>query len=278
MTFRAFMAALVSFALGAAASAQTVVYAGFAGGTSGLTLRSATQSGSTILLADSANDRGAVFTANQYNITSFSVLFEFRISSPGGNTDGSGQQGGDGLTFVVQRAAGNSLGSNGEGLGYIGISNSVAVELDTWLNSTRSDPDSNHYGLNLNGSGNSVVTAGESTRFDNGQVWSVWVDYDGTTLEVRSSQTGTRPASAVLSYGSSGSPFSVSNTIGGTSAFVGFTAATGSATGTHELLGFSFSDTYLTNGVAAIPEPSTYALMALGLGIVGLAVWRRARR
>lgn len=280
MILRAFMvgAALLVFVAGV--RAQTVMYAGFGGanGLDGLTLRSAAQSGSAILLADSTNDRGAVFTQSLYSIGSFSALFQFRISNPGGNTDGSGQQGADGLAFVVQRAAGNSLGSNGEGLGYLGINNSVAVEFDTWLNSSRGDPDSNHYGLNLNGAANSVLTVSEQTRFDNGQIWTVWVDYDGGKLEVRSSLTGLRPASAVLTYGSAVNPFSVATTIGGTAAYIGFTGATGSATGAHELLGFAFSDTYLTNGIAAIPEPSTYALCALGLALIALAAWRRGRR
>lgn len=233
-----------------------------------------------LVLADSTNDRGSVFTSSQFNVAGtagFSAVFEFRIRNPGGSEDSSGQQGADGMAFVIQRAAGNSLGSSGEGLGYLGINNSVAVEFDTWLNTNRSDPNSNHYGLNLNGSANSVQTALESTRFDNGQKWTVWVDYNGTSLEVRSSQTGVRPTGTVLTYGTAGSPFDLASTIGGTSAFIGFTASTGSATGTHELLGFAFSNTYLAGGLAAVPEPSTWALLILGLGAVAVASWRRRR-
>jgi hypothetical protein len=259
------------------ARAQSVVFPNFSGSPAGLTLRSVTSSGGVLTLADSTNDRGSVFTSSQFSVAGFSTVFEFRILNPGGSSDGSGQQGADGLAFVIQRAAGNSLGSNGEGLGYIGINNSVAVEFDTWLNSSRSDPDSNHYGLNLNGSGNSVVTAPEANRFDNGQKWTAWVDYDGTTIEVRTSLTGVRPSAAVLSYGTAQNPFSLASTIGGGTAFIGFTAATGSATGTHQLLGFAFSDTYLAGGLAAVPEPSTWALLILGLGAVAVAGWRRRR-
>lgn len=259
--------------------AQTVAYGNFFS-TAGLTLRSASSSGGVITLADNANDRGSVFTGAKYNVAGFSAAFEFRISNPGGSADAAGQQGADGLTFVIQRSAGNSLGSPGEGLGYIGINHSVAVEFDTWLNPGLNDPDSNHYGLNLNGAGNSVATVGEANRFDNGQTWTVWVDYNGATLEVRSSLAGTRPSDAVLSYGSASNPLNIATTIGATDglAYFGFTAATGSATGTHELLNFSFSDTYLNGGVSVVPEPSTYALFALGLGFVGLTLWRRRAR
>lgn len=268
---------LVCAAFAVSSRAQTVLFTGFSD-TTGLTLRSVTSSSSALLLADNRNDRGSVFTSSQYSISGFSAAFQFRISNPSGNSDGTGQQGADGLAFVVQRAAGNSLGSSGEGLGYLGINNSIAVEVDTWLNSNRNDPDSNHFGLNLNGASTSVVTSAESTRFDDGQKWTVWVDYNGTTLEVRANQTGVRPTNAVLTYGTTGSPFDIASTIGGSTAYIGFTAATGSAFGTHELLGFAFSDTYLTNGVSVVPEPSTYALLALGLGFVGITIRRRSRK
>jgi len=256
---------------------QTVVYPDF-GSTTGLTLRSVSVSGGAIKLADATNDRGSVFTASKLNVTGFSAVFEFRIDNPGGGIDDKGEQGADGLAFVIQRAAGNALGAAGEGLGYLDIGDSIAVEFDTWFNSNRADPNSNHYGLDLNGSVNSVATAGESVRFDNGQKWTAWVDYNGTTLEVRTSLTGDRAgAPVVLSYGTGANPFNLATTIGGSTAYVVFTAATGSATGTHQLLGFAFSETYLANGIAAVPEPSTYALLTLGMGFVGWTVWRRRR-
>ncbi|MBI5426317.1 MAG: PEP-CTERM sorting domain-containing protein [Opitutae bacterium] len=269
--------ALFLFAtLAARGTAQTVLYRDFTS-TTGLTRNSVSVSGGAITLADNANDRGSVFTSSTYSISSFSAAFEFRITNPGGGTDSFNQQGADGLAFVIQRAQANALGSSGEGLGYLGINQSVAVEFDTWFNSTRADPDSNHYGLDLNGSVNSVVTAAESTRFDNGQKWSVWVDYNGTALEVRASTTGVRPTTASLTYGTAQNPFDLATAIGGANAYIGFTGATGSATGTHQLLSFAFSDTYVPGGISVIPEPSTYALFGLGLGLVGVAAWRRRR-
>ena len=95
---------------------------------------------------------------------------------------------------------------------------------------------------------------------------------------MRTSLTGDRSsAPVVLSYGTGANPFSLATTIGDSRAYVGFTGATGLATGDHRLLGFAFSETYLANGIAAVPEPSTYALLALGLSFVGWTVWRRRR-
>ena len=44
--------------------------------------------------------------------------------------------GGDGLAFVIHsdKAGAHALGSDGQGLGYAGISNSLAIEFDTWTN------------------------------------------------------------------------------------------------------------------------------------------------
>lgn len=259
------------------ARAQTLVYPTFSN-TAGLQLNDASvQSSNAILLASSASDRrGSFFTSSQYAVTGgFSAVFEFRISSPGGATDGIAA-GADGLAFVVQRAGATALGGSGEGLGYgprggtAGITPSVAVEFDTFRNSW--DPSSNHIGINPGANLTSAASLDVAQAFDNGLKWTVWVDYSGSVLEVRANTTGIRPLAADLTHS-----VNLLSTLGGTSAFIGFTGATGSAFGTHEILGFAFSDTYLAGGLAAVPEPSTWALLILGLGAVAVAGWRRRR-
>lgn len=281
---------LLSFAFGAhLASAQTVVYPDFPDldSTGGLTLNGAVVVDGAIQLASRSNDRrGSVFTdeLHRVGVEGFSAVFEFQIESPGGVSDGTAA-GADGLAFVLQRVGSTALGSLGEGLGYEGIGSSLAVEFDTFRNSRSSpavdDISSNHVGINLAGSmssiaqadvGSDFAVAGRGFALDNGGKWVAWVDYNGTTLEVRLSQTGVRPASALLAQA-----VDLNSVLGGSTAYVGFTGATGQATGDHRLLGFAFSETYLANGIAAVPEPSTYALLALGMGFVGWTVWRRRR-
>ena len=60
----------------------------------------------------------------------------------------------------------------------------------------------NHIGVNINGNVNRgagsphTANIGDDTvredGFDNGEIWHAWVDYDGTTVEVRTNQTGIR--------------------------------------------------------------------------------------
>ena len=184
--------------LGTASHAQTIVYQNFAS-TAGLSLNDTVVSDGALTLASSASDkRGSVFTTAQFNATGFSAIFEFRISSPGGTSDGIAA-GADGLAFVIQNSSATALGGTGEALGYgprggtPGIANSVAIEFDTFKNSW--DPTSNHVGINTGGNLTSLATLHEASAFDNGTKWTAWVDYNGTTLEVRWSNTGVRPTS-----------------------------------------------------------------------------------
>ncbi len=214
---------------------------------------------------------GSAFSTTTINAATFSTFFNFRITSPGGSIfDCNTESGADGLVFVAQSVS-SSIGGGGQGIGYAGIGNSVGVEFDTWCNGGNNDPSSNHIGIDINGNvdhgSGSPNTVNVTPNFDDGLLWSAWVDYDGTDLEVRANQTGIRPSSALLSR-----TLDLSSILGQATAFVGFTSGTGADWGNHDIVSWEYRDEF--DPIGQVPEPTTLALMGLGLAGIG---YRRHR-
>jgi hypothetical protein len=266
----AFVAAVL---LGAAARADTISYSGFSN-TSGLTLNgdasTATTGDGTVLRVSPAvyHQHGSAFTNSTVDVSRFSTHFTFRISNAGGiSIDDTGETGADGLTFTVQSNAPGALGDYGSGIGYAGISNSVAVEFDTWHNPEVGDINSNHVGVDINGSVLSTNQTAVLGRFDDGNLWHAWIDYDGITLQVRANETGVRPAAPVLVQA-----INIPLLTGGDQAYVGFTSAGYNAWGDHDVVGWQMNDA--TAG-PAVPLPG---VAWAGLALLGGVGAKRLRR
>jgi hypothetical protein len=91
------------------------------------------------------NGPGGMWLTNRQNIRAgFESTFTFQLLNQV-NT------GGDGLALLIQGAVAPSLGNGGGGLGYSGVTNSVAVELDTWDNPEAADPSSRHISVQSRG-------------------------------------------------------------------------------------------------------------------------------
>ena len=220
---------------------------------------------------------GSIFSTNTVSLASnasFSTFFQFRFSSPDrGFCDTGNVCGADGMVFTLQTVA-NNVGASGGGIGFFGIPKSVGIEFDTWQNPF-DQGSSNHVGLDVNGSVNSLVQA-EVTEADMnlGDIWNSWIDYNGATnlLEVRLTRSAMRPASPILSV-----TRDIALDLGSTSAFVGFTSATGASHANHDLLSWTLRDNFdpIVTPNGSVPEPGSLALVLAALGL-GAATRRRA--
>ncbi|XP_057867949.1 L-type lectin-domain containing receptor kinase IX.1 [Cryptomeria japonica] len=165
---------------------------------------------------------------------------------------------GDGLTFFIAPFDSKPpVNSSGEWLGLFNISTDgkrsnhvVAVEFDVIMNKKHHDPDDNHVGIDVNSVvSNATVPLSSLGRFGNntlrnGTAWDAWVDYDGSTMELKvfllynpsaSLNNISKPRSPILNY-----PIDLRQYIP-EKVRVGLSAATGLAVETHIVRAWNFS-------------------------------------
>ena len=212
---------------------------GFASGTSGvLTLNGgAAVAGSDLVLTDGGtNEVRSVFTSSPVNVSKFSSTFTFQLST-GANT-------GDGFAFVIQGLGNTALGSNGGGLGYgtdgsgtgSTIGNSLAIKFDLFNNHGEG---SNSTGLFTNGASptdNGSLSLAGTIDLHSGHLMQATISYDGTDLVETLVDTVTQTTFIHVYSGQN-----IPGLVGGSSAYVGFTAGTGGATATQAIRSWTYT-------------------------------------
>jgi hypothetical protein len=221
---------------------------------------SAAIDGNTLLLAGSetATTTGSAYVSSPVDVTTdFTVQFDFQI------TPGSAGNASDGLTFTI----GDDPGFLGDFGGNLGIGSrdddglppyvpsgptvsGVSVEFDTWDNGAAegaNDPGQEHIGIDLDGSASSaaLTVVGPAGTLSDGSVWTAWIDYEvaTNTLEVRASNTGSRPVSPTVSLVVDILAETDANADG--QVFVGFTGAASAGSfigGFQRILNFQFAN------------------------------------
>lgn len=195
--------------------------------------------GSVRLTPSRQSVRGSVFSSQRLSTGTFSTFFSFDIIQPGNG-------GADGIVFILQNISA-SLGGNGQGMGYLGVKDSLAIEFDTWKNDPH-DPDGHHMAILTDGRITHDTYRAASLRgdFENAGPWHVWIDYDGTTLEVRLSNKRSRPLRPAISE-----KIDIRGLLNADAAFVGFSAACGWAYAAHDIIEWTYVDRFAPDEVAA---------------------------
>jgi hypothetical protein len=264
------------------AHATVVSYNGF-GNTAGLSLAGnaqvvTTADGKVVRLTSSGPSQGgAVYSTAPITLGSnatFSTTFQFRLTSPGGIDPA------DGFTFLLSNTS-SGLGATGGGLGLPGGSKSVAIEFDTYNNGASDGNSSNHVGLDINGNtastyltsayGVSNCSFGSYQNagcMANGDLWTVTIGYDGSTLTAVLFDPAKNTSFVALDHYA----VNIAQILGTNTAYVGFTGSTGSGYMNQDIVNWQFADTV---ELSQVPEPSSLALFALASAILGASLRRK---
>jgi hypothetical protein len=200
-------------------------------------------SGTRLQLTDNNanNEQGTAFWTTPVNIQAFTTDFTFQLTTPNA----------DGYTFILQNVAPTALGGVGSGLGYAGITKSVAVKFDLFNNAGEG---SNSTGLYTNGANPTVpaTTLGGGIDLHSGDVFEGHIVYDGTTLTLTITDT-TATASFTTSW-----PVNIPAAVGGKTAFAGFGGGTGGQTAIQQILNWTYgSNTAAAPAATPVITPGT---------------------
>ena len=194
----------------------------------GLTLNGATLLGNTLQLTDGGpSETRTAYFSTPVTTNKFITDFDFQITNPKGG----------GFTFIVQNAGLGAIGlAGGSGLGSHEMPTSVAVKFDIYSNAGEGNDST---GIYLNGASPTVpatdLTA-SGVVLGSGDVIHAHMVYDGTNLTLTLSDAS-KSASVTEVY-----PVNIPQVVGGSTAYVGFTAATGTNSAIQNVLDWTFNE------------------------------------
>ncbi len=179
------------------------------------------------------NETNTAFYYLPVNIDTFTSDFDFRVTPPTGTAPGNG------FTFTIQNQGVSAVGGGGSGLGSSGISKSLAIKFDSNTPVTGGTSSTGYY---LNGAmpttpATSLAVNGIS--LPTGDLMHAHITYDGTTLywsiqDMNSIQLEIFYANVAIN---------IPNVIGSNTAYVGFTASSGTDVSIQDILDWTFSNT-----------------------------------
>jgi hypothetical protein len=227
-----------------------------------------TGNATTLQLTDSMNNEqsSAWFNTKQTINNSLQVKFTYQMTGGGGNPA-------DGAAFVIQNdAAGTAaIGGGGGNLGYVGINNSAAFEINVYNGHQIGTAFLAGSAGPYNAVG-AVNLVGDGTTGDVINVSLVYNAIAGTITQTLNDTTNNTSFTSVLPLGNN----TIAGIIGSDTALIGFTGATGGANSTHTISNFEFdsatSSIYTNNVVvnggsnATIDVGTTGAINTVAMG------------
>jgi hypothetical protein len=196
--------------------------------TAGLQLNGSAVAGSnaTVQLTNGALwQAGSIFWQAPINIQAFSTNFEFQMAEAQAN----------GFTFTIQNMGPTALGGDSAGLGYQNIQKSVAVKFNFYNYESEGDDSTGIYT-----DGEAPVTptmdlSSSGVELASGDPIDATISYDGTNLKLKLVDQTTNATYSMSQA------VDIPQTVGGDTAYVGFTGGTGGLTSNQNLLNWSYT-------------------------------------
>jgi hypothetical protein len=194
------------------------------------------------LTTTESNVAGSGWFAKPVNVQTFTNDFSFQM------TNSTGRATGNGIAFVIQNSGTQAVGPTGGGLGYgpdntvnaspssqAPIGNSVAIKFDT-VNNAGEGTDST--GIYKDGASPTMpaITLGNGVNLKSQDTFQVHMSYDGTTLTMTITDTVNPAQTFTTSWA-----IDIPGTVGGNTAYVGFTGATGNSVANQDIVTWTYN-------------------------------------
>lgn len=201
----------------------------------GLTLNgSAAMNGTRLRLTNGGtNEAASAWSSTPINVQTFTTDFSFQLSSAAA----------DGFTFTIQNAGTSALGPSGGGLGYgpdtpggtPGIGSSVAVKFDIYSNAGEGTDSTGLYTDGASPTTPATDMTSSGVVLLSGDIFNVHMTYDGTTLKWTVTDAFNPSETFTTSQA-----INIPSTVGGNTAYVGFTGGTGGETAIQEIINWTY--------------------------------------
>ncbi len=171
---------------------------------------------------------GSAWYATPVSVASFTTDITFQLTNAVG----------DGFTFAIQSVGPHALGSGGAGLGYANLPLSVGLKIDLHNNAGEGPESTGLYtkGAVPMGTTGSVSLTSSGIDIHSGDPMTLHLVYNGTTLTMTLTDTVTK-VSFTHAF-----TVNIPSIVGKSTAYVGFTGASGGLGADQEILNWSYSN------------------------------------